>query len=481
MRRIGGYAMIVLLALPAAVQAQKKPSNSMHTRSAEVYLDRALSAGATAERNELIGQALEVLTEGIESDPGNPKVWFLAGQAYARLGDAAGADSSFDRAVAIYPEYEAEIEPERLNLWITRYNQGVTALQAGDHETAQAELEAADMVYRGRPEAVVILGSLRAQAGDLPGAEQAYRTALEITQGPAAEKVEAADRAEWIEQEQTAADRLASLLAQLGRADEAIAILQTVVERHPDNASLKADLAAQLAGADRQDEAAAIYDDLLSNADLSDIEWFNAGVRLYGASQPALAARAFRKSAEINPNSRDTWYNLGQALYALSNEIETDSATADPAGDTRLGELNEELRQAAVRVRELDPANRQALMMEAQAARTLSEVAPEEERKERQNQVVAMLEEAEAMPFEINGVLMRIQPESVVVTGRLTNLKLTAGQTVTLDFSILGEGGEAIATHTVNVTAGEPDAHADFEFTVPTTAIVLGWKYTVAS
>jgi tetratricopeptide (TPR) repeat protein len=295
--------------------------------------------------------------------------------------------------------------------------------------------------------------------------------------------VEPADRADWIEQEQTAADRLATLLAQLGRADEAIAVYESIVERHPDNAALKADLAAQLAAADRADEAAAMYEDLLADAELSDVAWFNAGVRLYSAEQADLAARAFRKSAELNPYSRDTWYNLGQALYALSNVIEMDSAAAaDPAAKARLAEINEELRKVAQRVQELDPANRQALMMEAQAMRTLSEAAADDAaRKERQDQVVAMLEEAGAMPFEVSGIQLRVQPESVLVTGRLTSLKLTAGQTVTLEFSLLGEGGEAIATHTVNVTAGEAEANTPFEFTVPTSAAVLGWKYTIAS
>jgi hypothetical protein len=31
------------------------------------------------------------------------------------------------------------------------------------------------------------------------------------------------------------------------------------------------------------------------------------------------------------------------------------------------------------------------------------------------------------------------------------------------------------------VTAGEADANTPFEFTVPTGAVVLGWKYTIAT
>jgi tetratricopeptide (TPR) repeat protein len=487
MRRYVGYVLLGLFLVPAGVQAQNRPSNSMHTRSAEIYLDRANSAAGNDERDDLLSKALEVLWEGAENDPSNPRIWFMAGQAYARMGDVAGADSSFDRAQQLYPEYVEEIAPERLNLWITSYNEGVASLQSGDPGAAMAQFEMADQVYRGRPEAVLMLGSLRAQSGDLPGAEEAYRTALDITTGPAAENVDEADRAEWVENEQTAADRLARLLSQLGRTDEAIEIYRSAVERHPDNHALKADLAAQLAAAGQIEDASAMYEELLATDDLSDVTWFNAGVRLYSADQPVLAAQAFRKSVEINPYSRDGWYNYGQALYAVSNAIETEKAAAAEADQAsfndRLEEVNEQLLETATRIRELDPAFRGALMMQAQAMRTLGELAGDEAATTSfQQRVVATLEEAEAMPFEISGIQSLVGPEGdVTISGRLTNHSLTAGQTVTLEFSVIGEDGETIGSRSVEVTAGEADAESSFEFELPTDASVLGWKYTITS
>jgi tetratricopeptide (TPR) repeat protein len=487
MRRMVGYALAALLLAPVSVQAQQEPSNSMHTRSAEIYLDRAESASAGEERNDLLTKALEVLMEGAESDPGNPRIWFMAGQAYARMGDAAAADSAFDKAESIYPEYAPEIEPERLNLWITRYNQGVTALQAGDQATAMSELEAADRIYRGRPEAILMLGTLRAQDGNLEGAEEAYRAALEITQGPASANVDETDRTAWVEQELVAADRLATLLSQLGRNDEAMDVYRSVVQRYPDNSQAKADLAAQLAVAGQTDEAAALYESLLENGDLNDIAWFNAGVRLYSADQPELAAKAFRKSVEINPYSRDSWYNLGQALYARSSSLEMQLDEAPEGEKATLTEqviaLNEQLAEAATRIRELDPAFRPALMMEAQALRTISvNVEGEAARSEIQNQVVATLEAAEAMPFEVTGIQYRpLQEGSVAMSGRVTNVNLPAGETITLDFTLIGEDGEAVETHSVSVTAGEPDTDTPFDFEITTDATVLGWKYTIAS
>jgi len=485
MRRIIRYALVLLPVLPTAVQAQK-PSNSMQTRSAEIYLKRAESAAPGDEMNELLTKALEVLMDGVENDPANPRIWFMAGQAYARMGDVAGADSAFDKAESMYPDYADEIEPERLNLWINRYNAGVTALQSDDRAQAMAAFEAADRVYRGRPEAVLMLGSLRTQSGDLPGAEEAYRTALDITLGPAADRVKPDDREKWQEQLQSAVDRLGSLLSQLGRHDDAIATYREVLEKRPGDATLKAALAAELAMAGQTEAATAMYEELLAGGDLSDVAWFNAGVRLYSAEQPELAAKAFRKAVAVNPYSRDGWYNLGQALFAMSGRIEDAGASATESGkaslDQRVKEVNEELLTVAQKINELDPAFRNSLMMKAQALRTLSELTEDAAaKKERQDGVVEALQAAEAMKFEVGGIQYRMETDHVTVSGRLTNLKLSPGEKVTLNFALLGESGDVLATHRVDVAAGDPESSTRFDFEVPTDVTVVGWRYSIES
>ncbi len=486
MRRAWGIVALATLVVPAAAHAQKKPSNSMQTRSAEIYIGRLKGAGTDKERNDLLDKALEVLTEGMTKDPDNPKVWFLAGQVYARKGDAAGADSTFDKAEALYPDYRKETQQERLALWVQKYNQGVSAAQQQKNNEAIADFEAADQIYDGRAESALIMGSLLAQKGDLKGAEAAYRKALAITEGPAAQSVAPKDKPVWLEQEASSAHRLASLLEQTGRKDEALEIYRSLVQHQPANASAKADLATALSNAGNKDEAAKTYEQLFASGDLSDTQWFNAGVQMYGSSNYEMAARAFRKSIEKNPYARDALYNLGQALYAQAAALEDQRKAAPDAQkaalNAKIEPIYKELLDVAGKMRELDPNYRPAIMMMAQSQRSLSETATDAAAaKVWRDKVVATLQSAENVPFEISAVELQPSQGGAVVNGKLTNLKGTPGQNVTLEFTVLGEGGAAVATQTVTVALKEAETAVPFTFEVQTDKAILGWKYRVTS
>lgn len=484
MKRWSAFVLLAALAVPATAAAQRKPSRSMQVRSAEVYLDRAKNTGVGEERDELLRKALEVLTDGAQRDADNPLVWLMMGQANARLGDVAGADSAFDRAESLYPEYTQEIAPERFAVWVEEYNAGIAAIQAGDPAGAIGRFELADRIFRGRPDASVTLGSLYAQMGELAKAEAAYRNAIEIARGPAAATVPPDEKEQWAQQEETSAMRLADLLNQLGRKDEAVAVYRGLAENQPANARARAGLASQLAMAGRNDEAAAIYERLLGSNDLSDIEWFNAGVGLYTANNHALAVRAFEKSLEINPYSRDAIYNHGQALYASAAELEKARAAAPEAGKAAITQQLEalylELGETAAEIRAMDPNNRNAYMMQAQAQRSLGELAGDPAKlKEWQNKVLATLELVEAMPFEVSPVDVRVSETGVSVSGGITNLKLTPGQAIALEFTLIGEAGDVVATRAVSVPAPAVDEKASFGFDVATDKTVLGWRYKV--
>lgn len=477
--------LLAALAVPATAAAQRKPSRSMQVRSAELYMKSANETAVQAERDELLHKALDVLMEGAERDADNPLVWLMAGQAYARLGDVAGADSAFDRAERLYPEYAAEIEPERLAVWILEYNAGIAAIQGGDPASAIARLESADQIYRGRPDGVLTLGSLYTQTGDLAKAEAAYRTAIEIARGPAAAEVEAADRERWLQQEQQAATRLADLQSQLGRADEAIATLRALVQSQPDNAGAQSGLAETLVRAGKADEAAAIYEKLLGRDDLNDIELFNAGVGLYSAGNHSMAVKAFQKSLLVNPYSRDAMYNLGQALYGQAAEIDKQRAAAPEAEKAalaaKLTPIYEEMLKVASQLQQVDPRQRAALMMQAQAQRSLGELAGDEAAaKEWRQKVLASLETAETMAFEVGPVDMRFDEDGVTISGAVTNLHAAAGQEIVIEFTLVGEGGAVVGSHTAKVTAPAADERTRFEFEIKTDKTVLGWRYAAA-
>lgn len=483
MSRWSVFVILAMLFVPATVAGQRKPSTTMQTRSAEVYLNNANNTADTEKRNEELRKALGVLTDGARRDSDNPLVWMMMGQAYARMGDVAGADSAFDKAELLYPEYAEEIEPERLALWINAYNSGIAAIQEGDPLGAIEQFETADMIYRGRPDALVTLGSLYMQAGDLPKSEEAYAQAIEVARGPAAAAVPEAARAEWAEQEATAAVRLAELQSQLGRSDDAIATYRALVASQPENPQAVSGLAAELTRAGMNDEAASIYEGLMSRDDLSDVEWFNAGVGLYSAQNHSLAAKAFEKSLEVNPYARDAMYNLGQALYGMAADLERERSEA-PEGEQaafneKIAPIYEQLAEVATKLREVDPSSRNPVMMLAQAQRSMAEMADEAAQTEWREKVLATLQIAEDMPFDVAPVETQFVPGGVTISGEVTNLSATPGQEIVLEFVVVGEGGAVVTTETVRVTAPEVDDRAAFEFDVATDDLVLGWRYTV--
>jgi tetratricopeptide (TPR) repeat protein len=482
MKRIGGLTLAIALSMPAAAHAQKKPSNSMATRSAELYLEQAKKASSTDKKTELLDKVLEVLAPGMETDADNPRVWLLAGQAYARKGDFAGADSAFDRAETLYPDYAEEIDPERLDLWIRRYNAGVAAIQANSHDDAIRHFEDANRVYDKRPDAFLSVASLYARKGDLAAAEKAYRSALDVIRGPASKSLGPDVAKEWRESEDLASTQLAQILADQGGYDEAAKIYRALIEKQPDNAQARSNLAVVLSKGGHPEEASKIYAELLARPDLNETALFNIGVGLYRAEQYEGASQAFRKVVAANPTSHDGLYNYGQAIYARIGELDRARAAATGTDADRLTTqvigANRELLEVAGKLREIDPNNRIAAMMLAQAQRSMGELEKDPAAAEEwKKKVLATLEQAENMPFGISDTRIETLDGTVRLTGSLTNAKLPAGQQVTIEFTFLDATGAAVATQSVTVAAPAPESAVDFTVEAKTDRTVTRWKY----
>lgn len=466
MNRIGLLVLGAALVLPAAAEAQSKPSSSMHTRSAEVYLRDARASPPDSE--ELLRKAVEVLSEG---DKENPRVWLLLGQAYALQEDAVGADSAFDRAESLYPEYEAEIEPLRENLWATLYNAAVASLQANALDEALGRFERADAIYRGRPEALMAMAPLYVRKNDYLKAEAAYRAVVDVVRA-APEDLEPELRAEWESFEEVAIGEIGILLGAQQKHDEAAAFYRELLAADPQNTTAKTELAVALSRAGRADEAATLYAELLAEPSLDEAALFNIGVGLYRAEQYESAAQAFRRALERNPHANETRYNLGQAVYATA--AATEQGSKDPAV---LRPLYEELSKVATALTAADPNNRNAWIMLAQAQRSLVEMTEGPEAQQMRDDMVRALEAADALTFEVTDVSMRPTETGVQLSGGLVNLKLEPGTPVRLRFTLVDTNGGSIATQEAQVTAAAVDDVVEFTIEIPTDAAVAGWKY----
>lgn len=479
-----GLVGFVYAGMGAGEALAQKPSNNMWTRSAALYLDRAQNNSNPEDKQDLYRQALEAAVEGIKNDGGNPRTWYMAGQAHSKLGDFVAADSMFDRAEEIYPDYAEDINRERLNAWVNAYNQGVNLLQAGRMEEAAEQLAAAHAVYQGRPEAPMNLASIYAREEEFDKAVDAYQEALAIMRGPASENLNEEQQAQWRESESIAAFNLAQILAAEGRGDEAAEAYREFLERNPDDVTATINLAVVLtrAGADPQ-EPAQLYAELLERDDLSASHYFRIGLGLFGSEEYERSAVAFRQSLAMTPYSRDGLYNLGQAVYARTRELEDRVSSPDSAQVVEeLRGLYMELDTVSQRVTTLDPNNKNALLLHAQAFRGLSDLTSDDaESQELRREALSLLEQQDSLEFELLNIQMAPGPEEGVHTirGIIKNAHLEAEAPVTVRFILLDEDGAELSSEELNLPAPAVDQQAAFEVQVPAPGEVAGWKYVV--
>lgn len=410
------------LLVPADAFAQE-PKDDKYTREASKQLGVAMLRQDEAERTEAYQGALAVLQEGMVEEADNPKIWFLAGQAYAGLLDFVGADSAFDKAVALYPEYEAEVEAEREVGWMNGFNAAVSAMDTQNFDEALRLFEGAHELYPNRPEHLLNMGSIYANQGNTERAIWAFEQAIAAINGPRFEDLDEAGQAQWKQFEE---------MAQLN--------------------------VSQMRG--------------------------QAGVDAFQAESYDEAVQLFVQAAETNPYSRDFLFNIVQAKYAKAQALEEQrdsmAAPGEAPQDAELVALYRELQQDIEKVKEYDPNNENLMLIDVQAKRRAGELsgAPEEG----QQGALATLQALQAMPVTMSTLMIQPGEGSATISGAVRNNGLEAGQTVQIEVTLIASDGSEIATEQASVTVAAQDEETQFDLTVPQlTRQVAGWKYRIVS
>jgi tetratricopeptide (TPR) repeat protein len=410
------------LVVPADVMGQN-PKDDRYTREASKHLGVAMLRQDEAERNAAYQAALMELQEGMVREASNPKIWFLAGQAYAGLLDFAGADSAFDRAVEMYPEYEAEVEAEREVAWVAGFQQGVALMDQQQNQEALRVFQAAHDLYPHRPEALLNMGSLYANAGETDRAIQAFEEAIAAVNGPRFGDLDEEGQQQWKSYEQMSLMNIAQMVG-------------------------------------------------------------HQGVEAFQADDYDLAAEKFEKATESNPHSRDFLFNIVQAHFGKATALEEqrDSAAAPGTApqDAELIRLYEQLQPEIAKVQEYDPANESLLLILARAKRRHGTLTGNEDKG--QQDALAVLTELQNMPATVADLLIQPGDGTAMVEGSLRNNAAEAGTPVRLQITLLGLDGTELGTQEVTVTAPERDASTEFQATVPNvTQQIAGWKYRIMS
>ncbi len=428
-----------------------RPRDNNHTNSAELYLAQAASETDEAEREERFQQALEAAREGIAADPENAKSYFQAAQAHVGLGNWGEAADMFDRAEEIYPRYILETEPWREQGWVGAYNAAIEPLNAGNLEEAAELFEAANDLYGERPEAYLQLGSIYSRLNWVEEAAEAFRDAMSILEET--RETQLADTAAadaWMQHWDIATMGLGQALMFSQQYEEAAELYGGLLEEDPENVTIMSNLAGVLSELGQADSVQALYDELLSRPDLTERDYFNAGVGLYQIENWERAAEAFSAAAEMNSFNRDARLNQAQT-YMIAEEYEM----AIPACESLL---------------ELDPRSQEGWTF---MARAFAELGNQEE-------AGRVIQQYQDLGYHVANIRLQGLPDGgAQITGEVVNFAAEPGQTITLRFFFGGPDGQEIGSTEVRVQMPAVEESAAFSGTLQSSEMVSGYRYEV--
>jgi tetratricopeptide (TPR) repeat protein len=484
MKRFSGLMLVAAaLLVPVAVHAQK-PSDNSETRSADVYMQNAEKSQLTSEKNELYKKAIAIALQGAAKDPSNPKPWFQIGTAYQAMGDFVGADTSFAKAQAMYPEYASKIDPERSKMWTLIYNEGAKKIRAADAAGGIEQFKLAAHVYPARFEAFQAMGSIYLQTGDLKNAEQAYREELAVLRGPERKKLDPKKEAEWADAELNAVKALATMMSELDRYADAESLYRELLARDPQNPVILSNLAITLTRAKKDTEANTIYTQLLGRTDLTGNQLLNVGIGLHNAGDYEKAAKAFERAAGLNPYSHDI---LDFRVRALTGAVEDlASQRTKPGADTKaldakIMATNALIIEAGRKLLAIDPGNAPVILQVAEAQRqsSLTDVA---NAKKWKDDVLATLTMLDKMPYSVVNVQSQADEKTITLTGSVMGLeKSKPGTNATLRFTLVDKDGKSVGTKDVTAVVPAKEQMTPFTVTIDAPASAVAYKYEIIS
>ena len=388
-------ALALTMLFPVGVAAQKYKDNKF-TDDADKFIGLALLRPDRESRQEMYRQALAALEGAFADDPENARVWFVAGQAHAGAGDFIAADTCFDRALSLYPDLTAEIEGEREQAWLDGFQMGVELMDVNNFDEALATLETAQQMYNKRPEALLNIGSIYANRGELEQAEGAFERAIEATRSDVYEKLDSLGQSQW--------------------------------DSYAEMSTLNI---AQMRG--------------------------TRGVNAFSEGDYDTAAEMFAKAIEINPYSRDYFFNRLQATYARASDLESshEAAPEDAAIKSQLQGLYSELLSEIPRIREFDPTSENLELIRARAVKREGELRGDTTAA--REAALKILEDLELMPVEIQNLAINpgIDGVSVTVSGMVRNRTLATGSSVGVEVILMGATGQTVGQVNFSVTTGE--------------------------
>ncbi len=461
----GGGAPAAVIPGGAQLLPGESPRGNEFTETAEEALAEADMAMTPEAARPAYSEAAAASEQGIAEDATNPLPWLLAGRAYIGLGDYAMADSALDRAEALRPLYGLETEGMRERAWVGIYQNASPLVNSGDFDEARAMLEQAHSIYDRRPEVMILLGRLYAQVGDADQGLEHLEGARTLIESDRILEMDSANAAAWEESKETIAVAVGNLLTQAERYDEVITHAQSALMQFPNHPELMSHLANAYRATGDEPQARAVYDDLLGQGNLGPSDILRIGLGFYNIPDYQASAQAFSAVADEAPRDRDALEWWSRSLVLQVQAARDEGGEPDP-------ETLAQLTDVAERWLELDPNSQ---VVRSILARAVNDAGDQE-------RAVELIGEIEALEVSVDGVQMQRFPDGgAVVLGQVNNLKLEAGQSVTVRVTFYSESGTTMSTEEATVDLPGPEAAQTFQIDYDTSDFVSGYSVEVVT
>ncbi len=470
--RVAAVASLALSAVVAGDLAAQQPEappqcrnlrfrSNFRLNGAERYIDAAERATYADQKRRQLNDAVRVLTEAATRGDGDQMtMWFLFGRAYLMQGDLVGADSALARASRLTdPECQREIVRLRRNAWVPIQNDGVALMAQQQFDSALVLFRRSNAIYRDDPTGYLNMASVFMSQDRYDSAGVYFRLASKAGRDP-----------RQAELRSTAAFNAARLLERAQRFAAAETVYRDYLAERPNDVQARAGLAGTLQAQGRGDEAAAIYDSILSRPDsVPTLELFNVGVSLFRQQRYAQSAQAFEAGLRRNPHNRDALFNLTNA-YLAANDDANELAAAkrlvavDPNNRHSLRLLASGYLRAATRYRQ--EAERAQAARDTATFRRLRPVVLAYQ----DSTVRALAQSDSLLAWEIQ--VLRFEPgdSTVAIRGGVQNLRAQELPAFVLTLEFYNERREVVATERVELpalnTSGQPGSSYDFNLTV---------------
>ena len=238
----------------------------------------------------------------LDARPADARRSILGADARQRLKALGYVASSAEPRLRVYTDAD---DPKMLIGVSDELNRAVESFDAGARAAAMAAVRAIIRVHPSFSTAYAELGSMQRKSGDLAGA-------IDILDEAARRGI--ADQRMMIV--------LAGYLAESGRLQQAISLLEAVIATHPDEVEAYNSLGVVYMRTGSHDRARAAFKRVLELDPTSATAYANLGADDVAVGHLETAVGDLQRALDLDPRSYDALYNLALALWNLDRRDE---------------------------------------------------------------------------------------------------------------------------------------------------------------